>query len=177
MNYNYTIEHIAEPQNVWTDMISTRDSNHAPMPAASKRIRTDSPTLVPPETGTEVSEPTISTLDTLDDDNFIWPSYVAIIKMQSLYDPSPGAESDTDGVFTLHNRIWTPADARDLIERLFVVAHCGARGHRGDPTMIAHLRRLFAVEHLHELVSTFVRQCRLCLHSKVEPVSPDGGER
>ncbi|KAH7467435.1 Transposon Ty3-G Gag-Pol polyprotein [Phytophthora ramorum] len=176
MNYNYVIEHIAGPNNVWADMISRWAGNHVPVTSRISRIRTDTPAAPSAasqqELAREVTGPIISTLRPLDDDNFIWPTFVEIILVQSRYEPPSGAVRTDDDVFTLRDRIWIPTEASDLILRLFIIAHCGAQGHRGHAAMVEHLRRLFAIEKLNTLASTFVRQCRLCLHSKGGNIIP-----
>ncbi|ETL83427.1 hypothetical protein L917_16625 [Phytophthora nicotianae] len=82
MNFTYIIEHIAGPHNFWADMISRWAGNHASPATATNRIRTAAPatdtTIATATTdgvpGTEVTEPNISTLRPLDDDNFNWPT-------------------------------------------------------------------------------------------------------
>ncbi|OWZ04014.1 hypothetical protein PHMEG_00024162 [Phytophthora megakarya] len=165
MNYNYVIEHIAGPHNVWADMISRWAGNHVPVTAAIKRVRsfpsTTSQVHVP-----DATEPIVSTLRPLDDANFVWPTFEEIKLVQSHYESPHGVECTDTGIYALDNRIWIPAEAKDLTLRLFIIAHCGAQGHRGIAAMVEHLRRLFAIENLRTLPTTFVRQCRLCLHSK-----------
>ncbi|KAE8953119.1 hypothetical protein PR001_g33011, partial [Phytophthora rubi] len=170
MNYTYVIEHIAGPQNVWADMISRWAGNHDPVATAIKRVRAETPGEpkqhgeTTEEAMSEVTEPTISTLRPLDDANFVWPTFDAINEAQSASHPPSGAERTHDGVLRLHGRIWIPAEVAGLLQRLFIIAHCGAQGHRGGAAMAEHLRRLFAIEHLDTKVAAFVRQCRLCLH-------------
>jgi hypothetical protein len=104
MNYNYVIEHIAGPQNVWADMISRWAGNHAPVTTAIMRIRT-TPTTSQQEPALEVTEPIIPTLRPLDDENFVWPTFVEIMLVQSQYETPPGAERSDDNILTVNNRI------------------------------------------------------------------------
>jgi hypothetical protein len=171
MNYNYVIEHIAGPQNVWADMISRWAGNHAPVTTAIRRIRT-TPATSQQEPALEVTEPIISTLRPLDYENFVWPTFVEIMLVQSQYEAPPEAERSDNNILTVKNRTWIPSEAKDLILRLFIIAHCGAQGHRGIAAMVEHLRRLFTIDRLHSLASIFVRQCRLCLHSKGGKIIP-----
>ncbi|POM76542.1 Hypothetical protein PHPALM_6209 [Phytophthora palmivora] len=60
----------------------------------------------------------------------------------------------------------------DLILRLCIVAHCGAQGHRGQHAMIAHLRRIFSIDHITAIVTAFLKKCVLCLHSKGGKIVP-----
>ncbi|KAE8995113.1 hypothetical protein PR002_g19727 [Phytophthora rubi] len=178
MNYTYVIEHIAGPQNVWADMISRWAGNHDPVATTIKRVRAETPGEpnqhgeTTEEVNPEVAEPIISTLRPLDDANFIWPTFDAIIEAQSASHPPSGAERTHDGVFRLRGRIWIPAEAAGLLQRLCIIAHCGAQGHRGGAAMAEHLRRLLAIDNLDTKVAAFVRQCRLCLHSKGGTSSP-----
>ncbi|KAE9193428.1 hypothetical protein PF004_g21018 [Phytophthora fragariae] len=178
MNYTYVIEHIAGPQNVWADMISRWAGNHDPVATTIKRVRAETPEEpnqhgeTTEEVNPEVKEPIISTLRPLDDANFIWPTFDAIIEPQSASHPPSGAERTHDGVFRLRGRIWIPAEAAGLLQRLCIIAHCGAQSHRGGAAMAEHLHRLFAIDNLDTKVAAFVRQCRLCLHSKGGTSSP-----
>ncbi|KAG2783768.1 hypothetical protein PC129_g13855 [Phytophthora cactorum] len=78
MNYNYTIEHITQPQNVWADMISRWAANHAPTTTTVRRIRADTPVSVRQAPLTEAMKPIISTFRSLDDDNFVWSTIAEI---------------------------------------------------------------------------------------------------
>ncbi|POM80529.1 LOW QUALITY PROTEIN: Hypothetical protein PHPALM_1626 [Phytophthora palmivora] len=163
MNFNYIIEHIAGPNNVWADMVSRWAGNHVPIVTTTKRLRDDAAQR---ELVVEAVHPSTPPLRPLDDENLVWPTLEEISTTQSRYEPPAGTERTTDGILKLNNRIWIPVEANDLLQRLFVIAHCGAQGHRGGAAMVEHLRRLFVIEHLQVLVLTFVHQCRLCLYSK-----------
>ncbi|KAE9323979.1 hypothetical protein PR003_g16844 [Phytophthora rubi] len=184
MSYTYVIEHIAGPQNIWADMISRLAGNHDSVATAIKRVLADTPGALNPNGETtetanpEVTEPIISTIRPLDDANFVWPTFDAISTVQSASHPPSGAERTPDGVLRLHGRIWIPCEAAELLQRLCIIAHCGVQGHRGGTAMAEHLRRIFTIENLDIKVAAFVRQCRLCLHSKGGTSSPDlGGKR
>ncbi|POM65947.1 LOW QUALITY PROTEIN: Hypothetical protein PHPALM_18268 [Phytophthora palmivora] len=71
-----------------------------------------------------------------------------------------------DGLVVRDNHLWIPPEETDLILRPCIVAHCGAQGHPGQHAMIAHLRRIFSIDHITDIVTEFVRKCLLCLHSK-----------
>ncbi|GMF58766.1 unnamed protein product [Phytophthora fragariaefolia] len=162
MKFNYIIELIAGPHNVWADMVSRWAGNHILSVTAIKRLRADA---AHQETVVRTVPPSTPPLRPLHEENFIWPTLVELSSTQALYEPPAGAVPSTDGVLRIHNRVWIPEKANALIQRLYLIAHCGSQGHRGGAAMTEHLRRLFAIKHLHSLVSTFVRLCRLCLHS------------
>ncbi|KAG6612727.1 RNA-dependent DNA polymerase [Phytophthora cinnamomi] len=71
-----------------------------------------------------------------------------------------------DGVVTVDNRPWVPTNAKDLLARIFVVAHCGSQGHRGQDAMALVLKERFYTVNLDDKVAKFVRQCLLCKHFK-----------
>ncbi|OWZ20110.1 LOW QUALITY PROTEIN: hypothetical protein PHMEG_0005519 [Phytophthora megakarya] len=83
MNYNYVIEHIAGPQNVWADMISRWAGNRTTTAAMIKRVRS-TPLVAQPEQQPEVVEHSISMLRLLDDSNFVWPTFAEIELVQSV---------------------------------------------------------------------------------------------
>ncbi|KAE9099476.1 hypothetical protein PF007_g15861 [Phytophthora fragariae] len=164
MNFRYVVEHVPGPANVWADMISRWAGNHTPTVSIKRLKAVRSHT--PPET------PPVLALRPLDDDHFVWPTLVELREVQAAYSSPAGAEQDENGLIVLNNRLWIPPDATDLLQRLCIVAHCGAQGHRGQHTMVAHLRRLFAIDHVVSVVASFVKTCLLCLHSKGGEIIP-----
>ncbi|OWZ00404.1 hypothetical protein PHMEG_00028408 [Phytophthora megakarya] len=66
----------------------------------------------------------------------------------------------------IKGKVWIPQSARELLQRLMIIVHCGANGHRGMHVMETHLRRVFAVDNLSKTVRVFCQQCLLCLHVK-----------
>ncbi|KAJ0390648.1 hypothetical protein ATCC90586_011238 [Pythium insidiosum] len=63
-------------------------------------------------------------------------------------------------------RVWLPVDARDLVKRIMVVAHCGLQGHRGEHVMVETIKQRFSLMRLRTTVTRFVRSCLLCKHVK-----------
>ncbi|ETL41476.1 hypothetical protein L916_07559 [Phytophthora nicotianae] len=59
-----------------------------------------------------------------------------------------------------------PNATKYLLARIFVVAHCGSQGHRGQEPMIATIKRLFYISQLSEKVVKFVQECLPCKHVK-----------
>ncbi|KAG3090539.1 hypothetical protein PI125_g17673 [Phytophthora idaei] len=78
----------------------------------------------------------------------------------------PPTLEEVDGEVTLENRLWTPTNAKELLARIFVVAHCGSQGHRGQESMVLTLKERFYIVKLEDKVAKFVRQCMLCKHFK-----------
>lgn len=84
----------------------------------------------------------------LDEDNFVWSTLDELLDIQAVYEAPVDADQNEDGMITISNCIWVPSEAKDLIQRMCVEAHCGAQDHRGQQSMVSHLRRLFTIEHL-----------------------------
>ncbi|KAL7678771.1 putative integrase zinc-binding domain-containing protein [Plasmopara halstedii] len=64
------------------------------------------------------------------------------------------------------NKVWIPPESEELVARIFTVAHCGVRTHRGADVMFLVLNREFAIENLRSKVKEFVSRCLLCKHVK-----------
>ncbi|KAG3199075.1 hypothetical protein PC128_g5559 [Phytophthora cactorum] len=161
MNFRYIVEHVPGPDNVWADMISRWAGNHAPV-VTVKRIKAVR----------RRTRPTRPRLRPLGEADFVWPTLEELIAVQARYAPPAGATTADDGPITLDGRIWVPSEATEFIQRLCIVAHCGAQGHRGQKAMITHLRRLFVVDHLTATVKKFVNDCLLCLHCRGGKIIP-----
>lgn len=166
MNFRYIVEHIPGPANVWADMISRWAGNHEPV-ATLKRIKAIRHPCPTPSAALHAVS-----LRPLDSADFVWPTCEELCGIQATFDAPVAAERRADGLLTIDDKIWVPGDAKDVIQRLCIIAHCGAQGHRGQHAMVEHLRRLFAIDHLEAVVSSFVGQCLLCLHSKGGKIIP-----
>ncbi|OWY97272.1 hypothetical protein PHMEG_00032249 [Phytophthora megakarya] len=152
------IEHIAE-ENLWADIVSrwhTREEVHV------AAVQTRSRRIVPMKA--------VSQLRPLSDEQFVFPTIDEIREAQQV----AGRErsrlrvtlEEEDGVTTVDDRPWIPGSATELLARLFVVAHAGLHGHRGQEPMIAVLQQRFFINRLHAKVSKFVSDCLLCKHVK-----------
>ncbi|GMF52155.1 unnamed protein product [Phytophthora fragariaefolia] len=170
---HYTIEHIPGEKNVWADIVSRW---HARSVIGVAAVRTRSRQVVP------VSD--LSPLRPLADDDFAFPTPADILTAQQaaareksrLRVPLMTGE---DGVVTIDERLWIPTSSTDLVARLFVVAHCGSQGHRGQEAMLLALKERFYIANMDSKVAKFVRQCLLCKHFKgprqiPRPISPRG---
>ncbi|GMF16253.1 unnamed protein product [Phytophthora fragariaefolia] len=115
----YVIEHIKGEDNLWADMWSRwgqRDTELADKPTAVKRAMTRSPQQA-------------SMLRPLQDESFAWPSEAAIRHDQQRCRADAPTPVDEDGMFRVDGKLWIPAEAKELQQRIFVVAHCGTQGH------------------------------------------------
>ncbi|KAJ8525028.1 hypothetical protein ON010_g16088 [Phytophthora cinnamomi] len=75
-------------------------------------------------------------------------------------------QEEVDGVVMIGGRPWIPNGAKELLARLFVVAHAGAQGHRGQEPMTIVLQQRFWITCLAEKVVKFSSECLLCKHVK-----------
>ncbi|ETO66256.1 hypothetical protein F444_16505 [Phytophthora nicotianae P1976] len=113
-------------------------------------------------TTTEVKQ----ALRPLDEENFTWPTLNEFKETQQQHQPIAGAVRGADDVLRVNKRIWIPRAWVDLTQRLCVIAHCGAQGHRGEQAMVNHLRRLFHIPDIRGVVHTYVSTCLLRPHVK-----------
>ncbi|OWY97616.1 hypothetical protein PHMEG_00031810, partial [Phytophthora megakarya] len=153
--YNYEIEHIVGSDNVWADLVSRWGPYHSSgVTTVVKRVRTR-------------SEQAISTLRPLEDEGFVWPSRDEVIEQQKRWCGSNlELVAADDGALCADGKLWIPSQAKQLIQRLLLIAHCGIQAHRGEQVMITHLRKHFAIDNVAKWVKQFLRLCLLCKHVK-----------
>ncbi|KAE9062778.1 hypothetical protein PF010_g29265 [Phytophthora fragariae] len=156
---HYVIEHIAGEDNLWMDIVSRWHTREAVNVAA---VQTRSRRTVPVTA--------LSQLRPLSDEQFVFPTVDEIREAQQ----AAGRErsrlrvtlEEEGGVAMVDGRPRIPNAATDLLARLFVVAHTGLHGHRGQEPMVSVLQQRFFIGHLHAKVSKFVSGCLLCKHVK-----------
>ncbi|OWY94864.1 hypothetical protein PHMEG_00035287 [Phytophthora megakarya] len=102
-------------------------------------------------------QPTLRPLDT---EGFTWPTLDELRASQQQQQAPAGVVRDKDKVLRVDQRIWVPRACVDLTQRLCVIAHC----HRGEQAMVNHLRRVFHIADLRNVVHAFVSTCMLCPH-------------
>jgi transposase InsO family protein len=154
--YRYTITHIPGEHNLWADMVSRwgQAGNENTSQVQVRRVTTRS-----------VAEPSI--LRPLQDSEFVWPTKEDVVRAQRQFQRDvPATAVDRDGVLCIGDKMWVPGKARELIQRLLVVGHCGTEGHRGMSVMIEHMARRFSFDGLRTSVQRFVAECLLCKHVK-----------
>ncbi|KAG4043948.1 hypothetical protein PC123_g20595 [Phytophthora cactorum] len=156
----YTIEHIPGSTNLWANIIS-RWRTSAVVTAAAVRTRRDR--------STHVSD--ISQLRPLQDPEFVFPTLDDVRDAQELagrqareHMREPSFEEE--GVMMVNGKPWIPTAAKDLLARVFVVAHCGSHGHRGQGVMCTVLEDRFYISLLTKKVATFIGNCLVCKHVK-----------
>ncbi|ETL25421.1 hypothetical protein L916_20724 [Phytophthora nicotianae] len=80
---------------------------------------------------TRSTQPT-STLRPLQEKKFAWPNVDAVRDEQNRYRTDALVPVEDDGLVHVDDELWIPKNARELVQRLLVVAHCGPQGHRGS---------------------------------------------
>ncbi|GMF40736.1 unnamed protein product [Phytophthora fragariaefolia] len=134
MNFNYIIEHIAGPHNVWAHMVSRWAGNHTLSATTIKHLRADAAHQEPVVATVLPSTPPCDLLMRKTSFGQLW--WISRRRSQCT---SPTAIRDSPLRFPR-----TP----------------GRSCHGRAPTST------FRDQDLHSLVSTFVRQCRLCLNTE-----------
>ncbi|KAG3060767.1 hypothetical protein PI125_g24834 [Phytophthora idaei] len=156
---HYTIEHIPGEKNVWADIISRWHPREIVRVAAVRTRRQQA-----------VAVENLSRLRPLEDDGFVFPTQDNIQAAQQAAVQERSrlqiASEEVDGMVMIANKPWIPTSAKDLLTRIFVVAHCGSQGHRGSKSMILILNEHFFIVRLEDKVNKFVRKCLLCKHFK-----------
>ncbi|POM74373.1 Putative retroelement [Phytophthora palmivora] len=64
------------------------------------------------------------------------------------------------------DRIWIPSNEESLVQRLLVIGHCGAQGHRGRDALVNIVNRRFLIRNFSAMVKTFLVSCHMCQHVK-----------
>jgi hypothetical protein len=167
VEYEYTIEHIKGLLNVWTDMLS-RWGNHG-NPSTNQ-------SLIVNRIKTKVDKKKKLFIRLMDSDGFEWPSGEEIIKIQNenihLTDTVVKFSIDMHGIRRINDKVWIPKNANELQLRLYIIAHCGPQGHRGNVVMKEHLSRMFHIENLDKKVDLFLKECLICKHVKGGDIIP-----
>ncbi|KAE9051957.1 hypothetical protein PR001_g948 [Phytophthora rubi] len=155
MSFQYIIEHVPGDVNVWGDLLSrwgagqVREDEHEATRVARLAV--------------------VERVSPLEDPEFVWPSETEIKAVQ---DAAREAAQDLEGAQQTGERelmvmpsgqVWIPADAEDLRQRLCVIAHAGASGHRGAQTTQRALESVFYWKTLAVDVAAFVGECLHCM--------------
>ncbi|KAG6592663.1 uncharacterized protein IUM83_12542 [Phytophthora cinnamomi] len=154
----YVIHHIAGEVNLWADIISRWGqpvAAGADGALAVKRMTTR-------------SAQTLSELRPLQDGQFVWPTRDDVVKAQLRHrrDAPDEGKKEVDGAVEVEGRLWIPTKTKSLVRRIFVIAHCGAQGHRGVHVMVELLNRHFSLDNVRPAVVRFINECLLCKHVK-----------
>ena len=156
--FDYVIEHIEGPRNVFADMLTRWTRRYRGERLSSKKVC--SLVLAPSQTIYRAEDLSL-------------PSADLVIRAQAQGGrPPKEAAKGKDGIFRIGNAIWVPEKARELQLRALVAAHCGHMGHRGGKATASILREHFTWRSLADDVALFVRNCLLCLFSKSGDMIP-----
>ncbi|KAJ8537358.1 hypothetical protein ON010_g13238 [Phytophthora cinnamomi] len=105
---------------------------------------------------------TLSRLRPLGDGGFVFPtrSDIQVAQQAASRELSrlQTTSVEVDGVVMINYRMRIPGNAKDLLARIFVVAHCGSQGHRGQEPMLLAPKERFYITKLEDKVAKFVRQ-------------------
>lgn len=154
----YTIHHIAGESNVWADIVSRWGQQ------ADADVRGNTPVVKRVSTRTTVPP---SMIRPLQDEHFDWPSRDDVCRAQQTHrDARPADSMENEGLVCVDGKLWLPPQARDLIQRVFLIAHCGTAGHRGVHVMVELIERHFCLDSARARVTRFVSACLLCKHVK-----------
>lgn len=172
MEYRYTIEHIDGTHNVWADMVS-RWAGTRPAPSvALKRV------TLRRQRDEDQSEDTTSSrnewhggsvpIRPFSDGNFVWPTVEELQAAQQrhIVDRPQGLTRSRVGLLCSDDRIWIPSNEESLVQRLLVIGHCGAQGHRGRDALVNIVNRRFLIRNISAMVKTFLASCLMCQHVK-----------
>lgn len=152
--FNYRIEHVSGPSNVWPDIMTRWMRGYRKVNA----IRRIAPVL--PFSGVTKSP---------NDPEFKWPNTSEIAEVQRKYrseaPENVQQQQNSSNLLTRNGATWIPENALELKLRLLTIAHAGNAGHRGADSTWDALRKEFTWADQREDVRNFVSSCLLCLLS------------
>ncbi|GMF51975.1 unnamed protein product [Phytophthora fragariaefolia] len=166
----YSIEHIDGSANVWADLLSRWGSSspgEVGMHVKCKFVTRSQQRL------DDAVDQQLNTLRPRHGD-FVFPSIEDVQQAQQMHKATaPAAVVDADyGTMMLGNCIWIPEIAKELRQRILIVAHCGSQGHRGLEPMVTTIGAIFLIRNLEQHCRQFLRRCLLCKHVKGGNVIP-----
>ncbi|KAH9150500.1 hypothetical protein AeRB84_006672 [Aphanomyces euteiches] len=149
--FPYTIKCLPGDTNVWGDQLSRWGSAQSCRTIA--RVRKSLHVVSP-----------------LQQNDFEWPTANSILEAQKLVierggSTPPGVAWSDEDSFHIDDqgRIWVPDVAVDLQQRLCVIAHQGAAGHRRVAVTVKSVSDKFWWATLAQDVETFVKACLHCM--------------
>ncbi|OWZ11151.1 hypothetical protein PHMEG_00015874 [Phytophthora megakarya] len=72
------------------------------------------------------------------------------------------AQRDSNNSLLVSERLWVPEKELSLLQRILIVAHCGAQCHRCIEPMMSTLTELFEIANLAQVCRRFLSRCLLC---------------
>ena len=157
LGFRYTIHHITGEDNVWSDLLS----------------RWGAP--VPKKPSLKLIYALPQGLSPLQHEDFIWPTSIEILTIQTSYKQSFPLEGEAPNLeqklewnnekqlWMYEEKIWIPNSAKELKIRLMVIAHSGTSGHRGIQITIKALKEQFYWKTITTDVEAFIKECLHCL--------------
>lgn len=118
MNYYYTIEYVAGPQNIWAHMISRWAGNYTNV--SIKQVRGNISSAVKTALAAGTSQ-LIPPLRRLGNTNFVWFTFAELTTVQHQHKPPAQVARPVDEVLALDDRLWVSVEAPIFIQRLFVI--------------------------------------------------------
>uniref|UniRef100_H3H555 Reverse transcriptase n=1 Tax=Phytophthora ramorum TaxID=164328 RepID=H3H555_PHYRM len=153
MSFRYVIEHVPGEENAWGDLLS-RWGAGPPLEATRTAIRAARLAVV-------------ERVSPLEEADFVWPSEQEIRAVQQAAGAAahPGVQWNEERQLqmTSTGQVWIPPDSGELQQRLCVVAHAGASGHRGAAATLKSLSTCFFWPTMGPDVTTFVNECLHCM--------------
>ncbi|DAZ94257.1 TPA: hypothetical protein N0F65_004969 [Lagenidium giganteum] len=98
---------------------------------------------------------------------FVWPTWEDLRASQQRHRRARPVDARLeDGLAWVGESVWVPAQDREMILRLLLIAHCGAQAHRGEHVTLEVVRRKFAMDYARAHVKRFLGNCLICKHVK-----------
>ncbi|KAE9127003.1 hypothetical protein PF007_g5779 [Phytophthora fragariae] len=82
------------------------------------------------------------------------------------------AKRDNNGTILVGEKLWVPEMKTALLQRILIVAHCGAQGHRGIEPMMTTLGEVFEIANIAQVCRRSLSRCLLCKHVKGGNIIP-----
>ncbi|POM62981.1 hypothetical protein PHPALM_27807 [Phytophthora palmivora] len=163
----YQIEHVDGSINLWADMLSRwglssrGEGGVTKCKAITRRRNHDT-------ISTDIQMRRIH----LRAGSFVFPSLHEIQTAQQRHvrTAPPTARRDDYGVLIAGDRLWVPEMEIALLQRLLIVAHCGAQGHRGIEPMMTTVTEIFEIANLTQVCRHFLSKFLLCKRSDQLPM-------
>ena len=163
--FDYTIQHLEGDANVWADLLSRWGAGTAAATAARERLASVRMQLLPHRV--------VPAINSAVPPEEAWPSLREIA-----ITPISRATREKFRLIPREDGCWvTPrgcvfVQSASIQQRLLIVAHAGAAGHRGIRPTIRQLEQRFFWESLRRDVQTFVRGCLLCMKTRGGGIIP-----
>uniref|UniRef100_H3H3G8 Integrase catalytic domain-containing protein n=1 Tax=Phytophthora ramorum TaxID=164328 RepID=H3H3G8_PHYRM len=168
LSFRYVIEHVPGEANVWGYLLSRWGAGQD-QPADRAGVRVARLAVV--ERVSPIEEP-----------DFVWPTEAQIKELQQ---HAQDAGADLQGgqwsdrlqlMVTPPGQVCIPADSAEMQQRLCIIAHAGAGGHRGAKTTAKALSELFFWPTLTKDVAVFVDGCLHCMMTAGDRIPRPFGE-